>query len=158
MVDKQRREKGRKIFNPKVAFLRECESEISVSIKQAVDIVPAMPVVHRSHDAMRPKERFSQLWQNNARVTNASSIYRERRYLSATMRQFIDALARAFINNQILFVAFIICASFIGTGRPRKKGPPKRPMCFLPVVFLIIILNDRVSRTTHTSTYAISLA
>jgi len=55
-----------------------------------------------SHDAMRPKERFSrpipQLWQNNARVTNASSIYQqEQRYLSATMRQIIDALARAFI-------------------------------------------------------------
>jgi len=38
------------------------------------------------------------------------------------MRQFIDALARTFINNQILFVVFIISASFIGTGQLQKKG------------------------------------
>jgi len=54
-------EKKEEIFNSsdKVVFLGECKSEIRISIKQAMDIVPTMPAVHRSHDAMRPKERFS---------------------------------------------------------------------------------------------------
>lgn len=65
--------------------------------------------------------------------------------------------ARAFINNQILFVAFIICASFIGAGRLRKKGRLGAPRRVFPSRFLIIILNDRVDAYS-TRMYAISLA